>query len=224
MARARWNERFLATTRGRIVALLRAGSRTVNELAESLELTDNAVRAHLAGLERDGLVEQEGVRRGIGKPAHVFRLTAEAESLFPKAYAFLASELVRELRERLGEEALASAVRAIGLRAGQGAGVRGADAAERLGGALALLESFGADVEVVAEGEATQVRGHSCPLSELVAEEPRTCEFLEGFLEGALGTPVQQHCEHGPRPHCRFEVRRSAAAGGTRSPGVAATD
>ena len=102
MARARWNERFLATTRGRIVGLLRTGSRTVNELAEALELTDNAVRAHLAGLERDGLVEQEGVRRGIGKPAHVFRLTEEAESLFPKAYAFLAAEL-RRLSEQLAD-------------------------------------------------------------------------------------------------------------------------
>ncbi len=214
MARARWNERFLATTRGRIVALLRAGSRTVNELAESLELTDNAVRAHLAGLERDGLVEQEGVRRGIGKPAHVFRLTEEAESLFPKAYAFLAGELVRELRDRLGDEALAAAVHAIGLRAGQGAGVAGVDAAERLGGVLALFESFGAEVEVVREDGTTQVRGQSCPLSELVVAEPRTCEFLEGFLEGALGTPVRQHCEHGPRPRCRFEVRRSVSAGG----------
>ncbi len=211
MARARWNERFLATTRGRIVALLRAGSRTVNELADALELTDNAVRAHLAGLERDGLVEQEGVRRGIGKPAHVFRLTEEAESLFPKAYAFLAAELVRELRERVGEDTLATAIRAIGLRTGQGAGIRGADAAERLGGVLTLLESLGADVEVVQEAEAAQVRGHSCPLSELVSEEPRTCEFLEGFLEGALGTPVRQHCEHGARPRCRFEVRQTPA-------------
>ncbi len=207
MARARWNERFLATTRGRIVGLLRTGSRTVNELAEALDLTDNAVRAHLAGLERDGLVELEGVRRGIGKPAHVFCLTGEAESLFPKAYAFLAGELVRELRERVGEDALASAVRAIGLRAGEVAGVHGVDAAERLGGVLVLLESFGADVEAVREGEATQLRGHSCPLSELVREEPRTCEFLEGFVEGAVGVTVQQHCEHGPRPRCRFEVR-----------------
>lgn len=212
MARARWNERFLATTRGRIVALLRVGSRTVNELAEALELTDNAVRAHLAGLERDGLVEQEGVRRGIGKPAHVFRLTAEAESLFPKAYAFLAGELVREQRERLGQEGLSAVLRAVGVRAGAGAGIGGADAAERLDGALALLASLGGEVEVVEEAGAVEVRGHSCPLSELVLEEPRTCGFLEGFLEGVTGTAVQQHCEHGPRPRCRFEVSGSVPA------------
>ncbi len=213
MTRARWNERFLATTRGRIVGLLRAGSRTVNELAEALELTDNAVRAHLAGLERDGLVEQEGVRRGIGKPAHVFRLTSEAESLFSTAYAFVAGELVRELRERLGDEGLSSALRAVGLRAGAGAGIRGVGAAERLQGAVELLEALGADVEVAEEAGVARVQGHGCPLSELVTEEPRTCVFLEGFLEGATGTPVRQHCEHGERPRCRFEVRTAGSAG-----------
>lgn len=52
------DERFFASTRGQVVTLLRRGSRTVDELAGTLGLTDNAVRAHLAGLERDGLVTQ----------------------------------------------------------------------------------------------------------------------------------------------------------------------
>jgi DNA-binding transcriptional ArsR family regulator len=41
------NERFFAHTRGQVVALLRHGDRTVEELAQALGLTDNAVRAHL---------------------------------------------------------------------------------------------------------------------------------------------------------------------------------
>ena len=46
-----------------MVQLLRRASRTVEELAQALGLTDNAVRAHLATLERDGLVRQGGLRR-----------------------------------------------------------------------------------------------------------------------------------------------------------------
>src|SRR5207249_6425780 len=65
MPRTRWDERFFASTRGRIVQLLRRATSTVDELAEALGLTDNAVRAHLAILERDGLVQQKGVRRGV---------------------------------------------------------------------------------------------------------------------------------------------------------------
>ncbi len=64
-----WNSRFFASTRGKIVTLLRRASRTVDELAQALDLTDNAVRAHLATLERDGFVQQRGERRGSGKPS-----------------------------------------------------------------------------------------------------------------------------------------------------------
>ncbi len=77
------DQRFLESTRGRIVRLLRGSSRTVEELATQLELTDNAVRAHLTTLERDGLVRQSGVRRGARKPHFTYSLTPEAEKLFP---------------------------------------------------------------------------------------------------------------------------------------------
>jgi predicted ArsR family transcriptional regulator len=75
-----WDRRFFRSTRGRIVTLLRRSGRTVEGLARELGLTDNGVRAHLATLERDGVVRQRGsVRRGSGgdKPAYVYELTPE---------------------------------------------------------------------------------------------------------------------------------------------------
>ena len=53
MARKNWNQWFFASTRGQIITLLRRSSRTVDELAQALNLTHTAVRAHLAALERD---------------------------------------------------------------------------------------------------------------------------------------------------------------------------
>ncbi|MFL5701844.1 MAG: helix-turn-helix transcriptional regulator, partial [Ktedonobacteraceae bacterium] len=94
-----WNQRFFESTRGRIITLLRRSSRTVEELAQALDLTDNAVRAHLATLERDGLVRQQGTRRGTGKPAFVYELTPETEQLFPKAYGSVLRELLHVLKE-----------------------------------------------------------------------------------------------------------------------------
>ena len=76
-----WEEKFFESTRGRMVALLRRSNRTVEELARALGLTVNGVCAHLAVLERDGIVRQRGsVRRSSdgGKPAYVYELTSEA--------------------------------------------------------------------------------------------------------------------------------------------------
>src|SRR5436190_23983183 len=92
------NQRFLASTRGRIITLLRKSSRTVDELAQALGLTDNAVRAHLAALERDGLVQQHSERRGSGKPSSVYDLASAAEDLFPKSYDQLLYQLLEILQ------------------------------------------------------------------------------------------------------------------------------
>jgi predicted ArsR family transcriptional regulator len=113
------NERFLESTRGQVVTLLRRSEHTVEELARALGLTDNGVRAHLAVLERDGIVRQRGsVRRssGGGKPAYVYELTQEAEDLFPKAYEPALRRLLDVLSERLGPEESEALLRSVGRR------------------------------------------------------------------------------------------------------------
>src|SRR5215472_196220 len=104
MQLTRGNQRFFASTRGKIVTLLRRGSRTVEELAEALNLTDNAVRAHLIALERDGLVQQRGQRRSSSKPASTYDLAQAAEDLFPKAYAQVLDQLLGVLGEQMTTE------------------------------------------------------------------------------------------------------------------------
>src|SRR5215468_12321804 len=114
MKETKLGERFFESTRGRIVSLLRGKTRTVNELAEELELTDNAVRSHLLSLERDGLVRQSGVQRGHRKPHFAYELTPEAEDLFPKAYDTLLNQLLSVLKHRLPPKALKEILREVG--------------------------------------------------------------------------------------------------------------
>src|SRR5262247_3931031 len=110
------NKRFFESTRGQIVSLLRRSDCTVNELAEELELTDNAVRAHLLTLERDGLVRQGGVQRGHRKPHFAYELTPEAEQLFTKAYDALLNVLLSVLKERLAPDELGEVLGEVGRR------------------------------------------------------------------------------------------------------------
>src|SRR3954454_18752154 len=123
MGQSEWGERFLASTRGRIVTLLRKEPRTVNDLAASLDLTDNAVRAHLATLERDGLVRQSGTRPGFRKPNLTYELTPEAGQLFPKPYAAVVRQLLNVLGERLDPAEVEAVLREVGHRLA--AGLRG---------------------------------------------------------------------------------------------------
>ncbi len=208
MAMTRWDQRFFSTTRGRIVALLRRATRTVDELADVLGLTDNAVRAHLATLERDGLVQQSGLRRGSGKPAYAYDLTPEAERLFPKAYGPILGELLDVLAERLPPAELEELLRAVG---------------RRLEAAVQVLGELGGLAELEERDNLYLVAGYSCPLGVVVPDHPEACRLAEALLSELVGQPVTERCERGEQPRCRFEVPRgtnaiSARASSTTQP------
>ena len=202
-----WKTRFLGATRGQILAILRRGAGTVNDLAQQLGLTDNAVRTHLAGLERDGLVEQHGVQRGIGKPAYVYRLTTEAEALFPKAYALVLDGLLSELRERLGEADMQAVLGDVGKRLAARSGPARGDVRARARAAADVLGELGGLAEVVEENGTLTIQGYSCPLSAVTGEHPPVCQLAAVLLEELVGSPVREVCDRGDRPRCRFVIQ-----------------
>jgi predicted ArsR family transcriptional regulator len=208
MKTTKLDERFFDSTRGRIVSLLRGGSSTVNELASSLELTDNAVRAHLLSLERDGLIRQSGVQRGPRKPHFAYELTAEAERLFPKAYDALLNQLITALKGRLPPAALEDVLREVGrsLAARHASGHTPVDLEGRLQNALEVLKAIGGSPRVGSEGGKLIIRSGGCPLAAAVVEHPEVCELAEALVAEVVGLPVRERCDRGDSPKCCFEV------------------
>jgi predicted ArsR family transcriptional regulator len=214
MPTTEWDRRFFASTRGQVVTLLRRGERTVDELAHALALTDNAVRAHLAALERDGLVRQRGVRRGGGKPAHAYGLAPEAERLFPKADALALRGVLDVLAERLPAPAFDDLVREAGRRLAASAPAPAGDLRARVEQAAALLADLGGLAEWEERDGGFEIRGFSCPLAAASPGCPAVCRLAAALLSDVVGAPVQERCEAGEPggpPHCRFDIAAQAA-------------
>ena len=76
------SDKLFRPGRGRIIDLLRQGSRTVDRLASELGVTASAVRAQIAAMEKDGVIRCVGKKRGTTRPSRVFELTPEVEHLF----------------------------------------------------------------------------------------------------------------------------------------------
>jgi len=207
----RWGERFLSSTRGQVVKLLRRTEATVNELAAALDLTDNAVRAHLTTLERDGLVRQAGKRAGVRKPEAVYALTSEAEQLFPKAYHLLLNRLLDVLAERLSPAEIEEVLREVGraLATGASAPTEQGDLRHQLVRALEVVKSLGGLAEV-AEGNDRRIVGFSCPLGAVAREHPEICRLVEALLTEVIGVPVKEQCERSDTPRCVFHIEQAS--------------
>lgn len=208
MKATKLDERFFESTRGRIVSLLRGGTGTVNELAEKLELTDNAIRAHLLTLERDGLVRQSGVQKGPRKPHFSYELMPEAERLFPKAYDVLLNQLITALKGRLPPAALEDVLREVGraIAARQASEKSPEDFKGRVQSALEVLKALGGSPRIEKENGKLLIRSGACPLSAAVVEHPEVCELAEALVAEILGVPVREHCDRGEVPKCCFEL------------------
>jgi predicted ArsR family transcriptional regulator len=205
----KWNKRLLSSTRGRIIGLLRSSGRTVNELAEELKLTDNAVRSHLSTLERDGLLQQSGVRPGLRKPHAIYELTAEAEQLFPKAYAPLLNQVLDVLDERLDPQVLEAVLREVGRRmaADYLPAAQGKDLESRVRLVRKVFGELGGLAEVERQNGHYVICGDSCPLAAVSAIHPEVCRLAEALVAEIIGVPVREQCKHGESPQCRLEIK-----------------
>jgi predicted ArsR family transcriptional regulator len=206
---AYWDQKFVHSTCGQLVTLLRRAGYTVEELARAVSLTDNGVRAHLAILERDGIVRQRGsVRRGSGggKPAYIYELTPEAEDLFPKAYEPVLRQLLDVLAGQLGSEESEALLRSVGRRIAEGQTMPADGVHARLEAAVDVLNVLGGVAELEERNGSFVIRGYSCPLAGVAPDHPEVCRMAQTLLTELAGVPVYEHCDRGERPRCCFEV------------------
>jgi predicted ArsR family transcriptional regulator len=203
------------TTRERLIALLRRGRQSVEELAAALGLTDNAVRAQLQTLQREGLARAAEVRRdgAVGKPATLYDIDPAAEPELSRAYAPVLTALLAELRRRDDPARTEALLRDVGraLAASTPANGQAARPDVRVRRALAVLTALGAEAELERTSDGYVIRGHGCPLSAAVRAEPNVCAAVEELVGAIAGAPTRECCDRGDRPLCCFQILLSAA-------------
>jgi predicted ArsR family transcriptional regulator len=208
-----WEQQIGGATRGRLIALIRRGIRTVEELAADLGVTDNAVRAQLQTLEKAGVIRAAGTRQGsgAGKPATVYEIAPDAEQSLSSAYPPVLAALLESLAERLPATDVDDILRDAGKRLAQtnAAGRRSLDT--RVRAAAALLTSLGAEIDVERTPNGFELRGYACPLAAAVRAEPRACHVIEELVSALVGAPVRECCDRSGSPRCRFEVLAKSA-------------
>jgi predicted ArsR family transcriptional regulator len=207
MSKTKLDGKFFETTRGQIVMHLRNGSRSVNDLASDLGLTDNAIRANLMTLERDHLVESAGTVKTVRRPYVVYRLTDEARHLFPKSYDSLFNRLLEAVKHRFSPASITGLMHEVGKKIGSGAEVSAdADIDEKIAKTLIALEELGGAAVVERDARKVWIKSQSCPFADAVAEHPEVCRMAEAMVEEIVGLPVEEYCDRTHQPKCCFAI------------------
>ncbi len=91
--------------------LLKQGQATAQQLAESSNVSPQAIRRHLKDLEMEKLILYRTIRMGIGRPQHVYQLSREGRALFPDSHDEFAVSLLDTLAETMGRDQVSSILR-----------------------------------------------------------------------------------------------------------------
>jgi predicted ArsR family transcriptional regulator len=201
--------RLIGETQARVLELLRRSRHSITSLAAALDLTDNAVRLHIAALRHDGLVEDVGAQRDTGgKPARLYGLSRAGAELFPKAYALVLGKLVAEIVRTQGRARAVTLLRAVGEQAAgePDRSQHGRNPKQRLEAAAAALRELGTDAAVEKTADGWRLQGYGCPLSAVTADHAEVCELGRALVEQVAGTPVIECCQRGEHPRCGFSI------------------
>ena len=181
-------------TREQILTLLRRqGTMTAAELSEALGIGAVGVRQHLALLDRDGLVRTTGVRRGVGRPSHLYMLTEQAEALFPKRYDRLAMDALAFVKAHGGPKAVDElfAVRRLQLAQQIAPRLVGKSRSEQVHSLAAILTEQGymCECQALPDGSFELIE-HNCPVDCVARDYPQACEHELKLYEDILGVPL----------------------------------
>jgi predicted ArsR family transcriptional regulator len=214
-------------TRRAIVKILKTqGPLGSAQLADQLGLTAMAVRQHLYALQNEGHVEAEERPVPIGRPAKHWRLTREADQLFPEAYAELNVSLIEALRDTFGEEGLGQVLvsRCARQRKDYAKRIRPTDSLVKKLKELARVrteEGYMAEVRGEKDGSYLLVENH-CPICAAANSCQGFCATELDLFRSVLGQGVdvvrEEHIVSGDR-RCAYRVKpkiMKSRAGGRR--------
>ncbi len=194
-----------AGTRKTIMEMLkRKGECDVASLASAIGISGVAVRQHLAGMLEDRLVAYRSVRRPVGRPTRLYKLTDAADNAFPQSSDRVALDLLERMEKLVGREMVEKIFESR---------LKDLDTQyrERLQGArtwvkkLELLaeirdaEGYLCNLESMPTKETKGGLGlveHHCPVASVAGKYPELCAIELELFKRVLGEPHIKRVEH----------------------------
>jgi len=216
-----------ASSQAQILQWLRLhGPLTAEELAGKLGIGAISTRAILRRLEAADLVAREFEPRPVGRPVGRYRLTAAADTLFPKHYEAFAAQLLDSVVGELGSGALDTVLGSWEDRLhAHFEQELPKDPAARLDALAQHQTKYGFMAEVKRDRDGVTLVERNCPIATLAAKYPQICDHEAALFSRTLGWKANLvSCQARGDGVCAFRVGRAkgaAAAVGAAAVGAA---
>ncbi len=197
-----------------LIHLRRNGPTSPDGLALALGASRTGVLQQLHALEGANLVEHALERHGVGRPRHLYDVTADAQDLFPEDYDGLASGLLAAIAsiggDELIEQVFAARRQQIGLRVKREMDdilPPGATLTERVMLLAAIQDRAGYLADAHLEEGGLRLVERNCAIHHVAKSEPAACAAELALFREVLDADVvrESHIASGERC-CSYRI------------------
>jgi predicted ArsR family transcriptional regulator len=201
-------------TRERILFLLKKkGPLSIDDLSRQMGITPMGIRQHLISLERKGFVDYVARRYGVGRPAFLYKLTENADDLFPKAYHEFILSALKDLEKNGGQDKLEDIFKwrkeRILKERKEALGDK-KSLQDRVYALKDLLESDGYLVDLDMDDNNYILREFNCPIAKVASEFREACKYeLQIYRELLRKDVMRQECMAEGSPSCTYVIPKT---------------
>ncbi|SHG42261.1 helix-turn-helix transcriptional regulator [Ornithinibacillus halophilus] len=201
-------------TRQKILTVLKKDHQlTIDELVDHFTISEVAIRRHIHELEKQGLIKKNTIKQKIGRPYYTYELTKEGHQTFPNQYEKLPVELLQDLEELHGEQAVADVLRRRMEREKKEFETRIStdDFDQKVKEVAEIQDEKGYMVEISKDEEGNyEMKNFNCPISNIASCYKQVCSnektvFSEIFRDSEV---VTQTCITSGDSFCKWMIKK----------------
>ena len=200
-------------TREKIIKLLKKnGPMPIETLSKELKITSMGIRQHLLSLERKGLIDYVTRKKGIGRPAFLYKLTDKADNLFPKAYHSFIIDTLKDIERNEGREKIDELFKWRKMRLIKDTRdiLSDKNLDEKVYGLRDMLELKGYFVELDENDSMYTLKEFNCPIFQVASEFKEACKHELQFYKEVLGRDVNRsECMSDGNVSCTYTIPKN---------------
>ncbi len=183
---------------------------SLDEIAAALNISRNAVKQHVVGLENSDLIKKDAFRITGGRPSRNYVLTEKGINRFPKQYAWFCNLMLAELKAEMGEEAFRRYMARLGAKFAQTLMPQFSDKepAERIAALVRTMQTLGYHASEDQNNSTPVIQAFNCVYHDLAQQYPELCEFDRALMSALLDRPIEQtRCMACDDCSCQFLIK-----------------
>lgn len=185
---------------------------SIDEIANALDISRNAVQQHFSSLEKDNYITTGKLKKTAGRPVQTYVLTEKGINSFPKQYAWFSELILTDLKNEMGSEAFARYMEKLGSTLSQSLLPRfeGKQTEERVSELITIMQDLGfqATSSKTTNNSGYTIKACNCIYHDLAQKHEEICELDKKLISTLLGKETELvECMAKGGSLCSFKIK-----------------